>query len=69
MIVWSDNQHAKVSVGYGYVPDRLYPHIERSGLPIERRTPETPEEFTDLFRVINLGYFSEVYGGESIINV
>ena len=67
MIVWSDNQHSKVSVGYGYVPDRLYPCLEKSGLPIERRTPETPEEFTDLFRVINLGYFSEVYGSDKIL--
>jgi len=67
MIVWSDNQHSKVSVGYGYVPDRLYPCLEKSGLPIERRTPETPEEFTDLFRVINLGYFSEIYGSDKIL--
>ena len=67
MIVWSDNQHSRVSVGYGYVPDRLYPHIEKSGLPIERRTPETPEEFTDLFNTINLGYFSEIYGSDKIL--
>jgi len=69
MIVWSDNQLAKFSEGYGYTPDCLYTHIGSSELPIRRSVPTRPEEIGRIQMGVNLGYFAKNdYPNEIVIN-
>lgn len=61
MLVWSDNQIAKGTEGYGYVPDSIWPYLEQSGLPIRRSKPTTWGDVgtlqipPDVARIKNLG--------------
>jgi hypothetical protein len=58
MIVWSDNQAASVSVGYGYVPDNLYGQISKSDLPIRKNNSTAPSEIQTLLDGFSFGYMT-----------
>jgi glycosyltransferase involved in cell wall biosynthesis len=67
MILWSDNQASPLSVGYGYVPDRLYDQLSRSDLPIRRNNSSAPSEVQSLLDGISLGYMTTSDSSDEII--
>lgn len=69
MIVWSSNNLAKFSEGYGYTADCLYKFIGSSGLPIRTSKPSMPDEIGRIQSGIGLGYFQKNdYVNEIVIN-
>lgn len=67
MILWSDNQVSRISVGYGYTPDRLYDQISKSDLPIRRNSNNTPLEISGVLDGFSIGYFTQPTDVDEII--
>jgi glycosyltransferase involved in cell wall biosynthesis len=67
MILWSDNQASPLSVGYGYVPDRLFDQLSKTDLPITRNNSAAPEEIQTLLDGFSFGYLTTKESHDEIV--
>jgi glycosyltransferase involved in cell wall biosynthesis len=67
MILWSDNQASPLSVGYGYVPDRLFDQLSKTDLPITRNNSAAPTEIQALLDGFPFGYLTTKESHDEIV--